>query len=191
MRGYPAITLENVAAEAGVNKASIRYNFGNKAGLVAALVDSMLHEEFEQGLAAASTAKHDDVVRAFVDNKRHVIQATEGFRGFFDILPHAVRNDALRQRMAASYPWWAEQNLRMLRLDGGGPRNRSEILNGLGRIISALIDGLCLQAALESEDFEVDAPLKAVRFLLDSAMPELEQMAAAAPVSEPRNGMPA
>ena len=37
-RGYPAVTLENVAAEAGVNKASIRYNFGNKAGLVADLV---------------------------------------------------------------------------------------------------------------------------------------------------------
>jgi AcrR family transcriptional regulator len=31
-RGYEAVTLENVAAEAGVNKASIRYNFGNKAG---------------------------------------------------------------------------------------------------------------------------------------------------------------
>ena len=39
-RGYEAVTFENVAAEAGVNKASIRYNFGNKAGLVAAVVDA-------------------------------------------------------------------------------------------------------------------------------------------------------
>ncbi len=51
--GYGSVTLERVAAEAGVNKASIRYNFGNKAGLVGALVDFMLHEEFERDLAAS------------------------------------------------------------------------------------------------------------------------------------------
>ena len=44
-RGYEAVTLENVAAEAGVNKASIRYNFGNKAGLLMAVVDALIHDE--------------------------------------------------------------------------------------------------------------------------------------------------
>jgi AcrR family transcriptional regulator len=43
-RGYEAVTLENVAAEAGVNKASIRHNFGNKAGLLMAVVDALIHD---------------------------------------------------------------------------------------------------------------------------------------------------
>jgi len=38
--GYECVTLEKIAAEARVNKASIRYNYGNKAGLVAALSTS-------------------------------------------------------------------------------------------------------------------------------------------------------
>jgi len=177
-RGYPAITLENVAAEAGVNKASIRYNFGNKAGLVASLVDSMLHEEFANGVAAVSTTPHEDLVHALVESKRHVICATQNFRGFFDILPHAVRDEDLRRRMAASYPWWAEQNLRMLELEGSGPEGRSAVLQGLGRLISALTDGLSVQAGLESDDFDMDAPLAAAQFLLECAMPELERMAA-------------
>src|SRR5450759_1317863 len=44
-RGYEAVTLENVAAEAGVDKASIRYNFGNKAGLIIAVADALIHDE--------------------------------------------------------------------------------------------------------------------------------------------------
>jgi len=177
-RGYSAITLENVAAEAGVNKASIRYNFGNKAGLIASLVDTTLHEEFENGVAAVSTTPHEGIIYAFVESKRHVISATPTFRGFFDILPHAVRDENLRRRMAASYPWWAEQNLRLLGLEGSGPEGRHQILQGMGRLMSALADGLSVQAGLESDEFDVDAPLAAAQFLLECAMPQLERMAA-------------
>lgn len=182
-RGYPAITLENVAAAAGVNKASIRYNFGNKAGLVAGLVDWMLHEEFENGVAAVATTPHEDLVHALVENKRHVIGTTQNFRGFFDILPHAVRDDDLRHRTAASYQWWGEQNLRMLGLEAVGSAERPEVLRGLGRVISAVVDGLSVQADLEPEGFDMDAPLAAMRFLLECAMPGLERMAA-----EPASG---
>jgi len=175
-RGYPAITLENVAAEAGVNKASIRYNFGNKAGLVANLVDAMLHEEFSQGVAALPTTPHDNLIHALVEGKRHVIVTTDNFRGFFDILPHAVRDEQLRHRIAESYPWWAEQNLRLLGLEGCGPEGRPEVLTGLGRLLSAVTDGLSAQAGLEPGDYDLDAPLKALEFLLERSLPDLEQL---------------
>ena len=41
-KGFEAITLEAIAAEAGVNKASTRYYFGNKAGLMGAIVDEIV-----------------------------------------------------------------------------------------------------------------------------------------------------
>ena len=59
--------------------------------------------------------------------KRHVVASTEHFRGFFDVLPHAVRDQQLRHRIAASYPWWAEQNLRLLGLEGAAPEERPEV----------------------------------------------------------------
>jgi AcrR family transcriptional regulator len=179
-KGYDAVTLEKVAAEAGVNKASIRYNFGDKAGLVAALVDFMLHEEFARCVSALASTPHEDLVRALIDGKRHIIQTTDTFRGFFDVLPYAMRNEDLRRRIASSYLWWAEQNLRLLEVDGTGPAGRAEVLCGLGRLLSAVADGLSVQAGLDPDGFDLDEPLKALEFLLDRALPDLEGLAARA-----------
>ena len=38
-RGFGGLTFEAIAAEAHENKASIRYHFGNKAGLIEALAE--------------------------------------------------------------------------------------------------------------------------------------------------------
>jgi TetR/AcrR family acrAB operon transcriptional repressor len=178
--GYDSVTLEKVAAEAGVNKASIRYNFGNKAGLVGALVDFTLHEEFEQDLAALSSTPHKDLVHRLIDGKRHILETTDNFRGFFDILPHALRDEDLRRRIAACYPWWAEQNLALLELQGSDAEARPEVLRGLGRLLSAVADGLSVQAALDPDGFDLDEPLKALEFLLDRALPDLDRLAAEA-----------
>jgi AcrR family transcriptional regulator len=180
--GYDAVTLEKVAAEAGVNKASIRYNFGNKAGLVGALVDFTLHEEFEQDLAALSSTPHEDLVHRLIDGKREILEKTDNLRGFFDILPHALRDEDLRRRIAACYPWWAEQNLTLLELQGSGAEERPAVLRGLGRLLSAVVDGLSVQAGLDQKEADMDAPLKALEFLLDRALSDLERLAAEANV---------
>ena len=179
-KGYDAVTLEKVAAEAGVNKASIRYHFDNKAGLVSALVEFVLHEEFAQGISALSSTPHEDLVRALIDGKRHIIQTTGTFRGLFDVLPHAMRDEDLRRRIASTYPYWAEQNLRLLEVDGTGPAGRAEVLRGLGRLLSAVADGLAIQVGLDPDGFGLDEPLKALEFLLDHALPDLERLAAEA-----------
>ena len=110
-RGYAAITLENVAAEAGVNKASIRYNFGNKAGLVAAVVDALIHDECLRLAADLRTVSEQDRLHAAMVGIEGMIVGADSFRGFFDILPHAFRDDDLRERMFELYRWWYHQNL--------------------------------------------------------------------------------
>ena len=177
-KGYEAVTLEKVAAEAGVNKASIRYNFGNKAGLVAAVVDAVIHEEFVHGAQAFATVPSGDRVHALVEGKRHLLTATDRLQGFFDILPQALRDEALRRRIWTSYPWWAEQNLRLLGLEHAGPEERPEVLAGLGSLISAVVDGLAVQSLLEPDDFDVGRPLRALEYLIDAALPQLRETAA-------------
>jgi AcrR family transcriptional regulator len=178
-RGYDAVTLENVAAEAGVNKASIRYNFGNKAGLMAAVVDALMHAEFARMAQEMPVLQHDERLDAAMAAKRRMILSADEFRGFFDILPHAIRNDELRGRIAALYPWWYEQNLQWLGLQGTGPEGRPDLIQGLGQLMSAVVDGLSVQAGLEREDFDPAVPLRTLMFLMANSMAELEKLAAA------------
>jgi AcrR family transcriptional regulator len=178
-RGYDAVTLENVAAEAGVNKASIRYNFGNKAGLMAAVVDALMHEEFARMAQEMPALQHDQRLEAAMEAKRRMILSADEFRGFFDILPHAVRNEELRRRIAALYPWWYEQNLQWLGLQGTGPEGRDDLIQGLGQLMSAVVDGLSVQAGLEQEDFDPGRPLRTLMFLMANSLAQLEELVAA------------
>ena len=187
-RGYGAVTLENVAAEAGVNKASIRYNFGNKAGLVAALVDALMHGEFTRMAQEIPTLQHDQRLEAAIEAKRRMILSADEFRGFFDILPHAIRDDELRHRIAALYPYWYEQNLEWLGLQGSGPEDRNELIQGLGQLITAVVDGLSVQAGLEQEDFDPRPPLRTLALLVANSMAQLEERALAQGPAEPAGG---
>lgn len=180
-RGYEAVTLAKVAAEAGVNKASVLYHFGNKSGLVSALVDLVVHEELVRMVdACPPTVSGQEQLRAAMQGKQRMIEATEETRAYYDIIPHAIRDPELRSSVVATYPKWAEWNLEWLGLRGSGPAGRDRIISGMGRLISAIVDGLGIQAQLEGEAFDLPAALGAFEFLLERSMPELLEMAAKA-----------
>jgi len=177
-RGYAALTLENVAAEASVNKASIRYNFGNKAGLVAAVVDALIHDECLRLAADLRTVNEHDRLHAAMVGIEGMIAGADSFRGFFDILPHAFRDDDLRERMFELYRWWYRQNLEWLGLALDGAANdEHEILMGLAELIAAIPDGLSIQAELDPEHFDLKRPLAALELLLRNSMEQLAQLA--------------
>ena len=175
-RGYDAVTLENVAAEAGVNKASIRYNFGNKAGLMTAVVDAVCHDEFVRGLKALPGTAAEDRAHLLIEGKRRLIAMADDFRVMFDVLPHVIRDQELSKRFWSSYPWWRDRNLQLLGLEGSGTGDRSEALTGLGQLITAVVDGLSIQALL-NPDLDLRVPLSALELLLTSAMPRLRELA--------------
>jgi hypothetical protein len=43
-----------------------------------------------------------------------------------------------------------------------------------------VVDGLSVQAGLDPDGFDLDEPLKALEFLLDRALPDLDRLAAEA-----------
>ena len=176
-RGYKAVTLENVAAEAGVNKASIRYNFGNKAGLISAVADALIHDECLRMAADVKGVPEDERLHAAMTGIRGMIVGADSFRGFFDILPHAFRDPELRTRMFALYQWWYQQNLKWLGLDGPGDVEQNDLLMGLAELIAAIPDGLSVQAGLDPEGFDLGRPLATLEFLLRNSMEELRRLA--------------
>ena len=52
--GFGALTVEAVAAEAGAYRDSVRYYFGSKAAFVAAVVDSLAHDQMLNAVAETS-----------------------------------------------------------------------------------------------------------------------------------------
>lgn len=177
-QGYQALTLENVAAAGGVNKASIRYNFGNKAGLISAVAAALIHDECLRVGVAAAEADHDQQVHEVIADMEQMLVGTDSMRGFFDILPHAMRDPELRLRLAALYPWWYERNLMWFGLDGRPASERDELLTGFAELIAAIPDGLAVQAGLNPEGFDLRRPLRALEFLLQGSIDDLRAIAA-------------
>ena len=180
-RGYEAMTLENVAAEAGVNKASIRYNFGNKAGLVTAVLDSYIHDECRRLVGTAQDVPRDQVVDTAVAGMRDMVVEAESFSGYFDILPYAFREPELRDRMLALYKWWYLQNLEWLGLRDEPGVEQNETLVGLGELVCAVIDGLCIQAGLQPDGFDMARAMNVFGLLLKSGFDEVCEAAGVKP----------
>ena len=176
-RGYEAVTLENVAAEAGVNKASIRYNFGNKAGLLMAIVDNLIHDECLRLAADTENVPEEERLHVAMLGIRRMIVEADSFRGFFDILPHAFRDAELRKRMFSLYSWWYQQNLKWLGLGDSPSAMDSDLLMGLAELIAAVPDGLSVQAGLDPDGFDLSRPLAALEFLLRNSMSQLVEIA--------------
>jgi AcrR family transcriptional regulator len=188
-RGFEAVTLENVAAEAGVNKASIRYNFGNKAGMLMAVVDALIHDECLRIVADTENVPGEERLHAAMLGIRRMIVEADSFRGFFDILPHAFRDPELRERMFSLYVWWYQQNLRWLGLGENKAVMDSDMLMGLAELIAAIPDGLSVQAGLNPDGFDLGRPLATLEFLLRNSMEQLVEIAErAAEQGEPGTG---
>ena len=177
-RGFEAVTLENVAAEAGVNKASIRYNFGNKAGLIIAVADALIHDECLRLAADVESVPEEERLHAAMVGMRRMILDAGSFRGFFDIFPHAMREPELRVRLFALYEWWYHQNLKWLGLAVPNAEG-NDMLMGLAELIAAIPDGLSVQAGLDPDGFELSRPLATLEFLLRNSMDQLIEIAAA------------
>lgn len=167
--GFGALTLNSVSAASGENKAMISYYFGNKAGLIAAVLDSVIHDEY---IASQNRMKDVDPARRaqqLVEEMRRLGAATEEFRVFFELLPHALRDEALRRRIALLYRWYWSAKLEWLGIASPSLGLEDPDLLGLAQILSAVIDGLAVQAAINPE-IDLANPYRIFGRMLESAL---------------------
>lgn len=170
--GFDALTLNTVASESGENKAMTAYYFGNKAGLVAALVDAIIHDECLDAASRMRDVPEQERLAQLVTELRGMSATIDETHVYFDILPHALRNEELRERLAALYEWYIELKLDWLGLERTDEERRRR-LRGLGQVMSALIDGLAIQAMVDPERFPLEPAYEAVAQLFERALPDL------------------
>jgi AcrR family transcriptional regulator len=166
--GFNALTLNRVSEASGENKAMISYYFGNKAGLVAAVVDSVVHEEYMASQNRMKDVAAEYRVRRLIEEMRKMNAATGEFRVFFELLPHVLRDDALRQRIALLYKWYWSVKLEWLGVADPSGAMEDPDLRGLARLLSAIIDGLAVQAAIDPDVDLADTYRILARLLKDS-----------------------
>lgn len=169
--GFEALKLSAIAREAGESKASIGYHFGNKSGLVTALVDSLAHEA-NRGLIEETgrLPQGEQRIHALIDGETRIAADSESFQSFFDILPQALRDPDLRERVAALYDGYRETVLRCLAADDAATRDQ---FRPFAMLMIAIVDGLAIQHGLDPDGADVGAATelweRLVRPYLDDA----------------------
>lgn len=153
--GFEALKLSAIAHAAGESKASIGYHFGNKAGLVTALVDSFAHDA-NRGLIedTGELPKGEERIHALIDGETRIAADAESYQSFFEVLPHALRDEDLRERVAALYDGYRETVLRCL--DAADPAAKEQ-LRPFAMLMIAIVDGLAIQHVLDPDVADVAA----------------------------------
>jgi AcrR family transcriptional regulator len=166
-RGYSELTMTAIAQVSGVNRALVSYYFGGKAGLLAALVDTLFQDP-EVGYVEEIRATRDGVDRteAFLDWQRRVTARDRTNRMLYELLPHALRDPEVRARFAEEYRVYRAVDADCL---GGAPRELSEQeLEALAAVTIAVVEGLGIQRALDPAGFDHEAAWRAWRGLIGS-----------------------
>jgi AcrR family transcriptional regulator len=170
-RGFHALTLNAVSDLAGENKAMIAYYFENKAGLIAAVLDSVIHDEYLTSQRRMKQAAPARRAALLVEEMRRMGQAADDFQVFFELLPHVLRDEVLRRRLAELYRWYWSLKLEWLGLRDGADGLADPDLLGLAQVLSAVIDGLAIQAAIDP-GMDLANPYRVLSRMLESGAVE-------------------
>ncbi len=157
-KGIDGLRFEAISAQAQVNAASIRYHFGSKAGLIAALVDYLTHDQCEALLKETEALPSGpDRIHVAVQGFRRIVEDEVSFRTYFDLLPTILRDDRLRANVARLYEWYEQLDRHLLGMDALPDERGSAVASLTG----ALMDGLAIQRLLRGGDCDVEAAFAA------------------------------
>jgi len=167
-RGFRALTLKAVSDRAGENTAMVSYYFTNKDGLITAVLESVIHDEYLDSRTRMASTPASERPRQLVEEMLRMDSATADFQVFFELLPHVLRHDALRQRMVQLYRWYWKAKLEWLGAANASEELGDQDLLGLAQLLSAVIDGLAIQAAID-HDLDLSNPYRVLQRLLESS----------------------
>ncbi len=152
--GLRGLTFEIIARQAGENPALIRYHFGSKAGLLSALVDSVLYQEAVELVERLTDVPAGDERRArLLDLHEGLPEDTDAYRNFFELIPHILRDEELRPHLRGLFDWYRKLDAWALK-DAGATEPAAHIAP-LALLTVAIADGIALQKLADPGlDFE-------------------------------------
>lgn len=162
--GFKALSIRAITEKVGVNKAAVHYHFGNKNGLIIAIVDALIHDEFVDVVRETRSLHGEERVRAYIRGVLGMVNDMRSFQIYYELLPHILRDPELSDRMTALYSWYFDWTNLVLGFDevSRDPERRQ----AFGQLLVALSDGLALQKLLNPSVFLVERPHAMLESLL-------------------------
>lgn len=172
-KGFAKLTLSSISAASGENVAAVKYYFGNKAGLVSVLVDTVAYAELL--LLTRPPRKTSAATGLGRLAEETLILSVPGkpLKVLFELLPHALRDKKLRAQLRGYYETFYEMHLEQLGAGQGADPDLRARMSGLAMLLAAVSDGLTIQMLVEPENFVVDDLLGALDVLLTHGIPAL------------------
>jgi AcrR family transcriptional regulator len=155
--GFAGVTVGAVARAAGEHKSTVIYQFGDKAGLITALTDSLIANMRSQLLPFVDTvASGKPRAESLLRVHRRIARDSEYWRTLYDLLPHITRDRRLHARFAALMDWYYEVILRAIGLyDEDGDNDEANLLASL---LVSVLEGFAMQRLLMGpRRFDLDA----------------------------------
>ena len=167
-RGFQALTLEAVGREAEEPQSAITYYFGNKQGLINALIVSQFHEQRKLAarMVGASCAGHEGAVCA----ARELLSDMKSFRVFYDLLPVTTRDPEFRA-LQAEHDRWLNGLIAAGLRDSGIPAVAAHA-EDLAVLEMAAADGLAMQVLTDPFGFDPRPSCAMLERLISCCVPE-------------------
>ena len=167
-RGFQALTLEAVGREAGEPQSAITYYFGNKHGLINALIVSQFHEQRKLAarMVGASCAGHEGAVCA----ARELLTDMKSFRVFYDLLPVTTREPEFRA-LQAEHDRWLNGLIAAGLRDSEMPAVAAHA-DALAILEMAAADGLAMQVLTDPTGFDPQPSCAMLERLISCCTPE-------------------
>lgn len=156
-RGYRQLTLEAIGSECGLNKIAVKYYFGNKAGLMNALLDSLVYDSCFVVARLVAETLQEPRYHAFFDAKCQWSQSDEQF-AFIELLPHILRDSHQREQLSAMYERLISDYEAFLSVYF--PHTDAESRRGLAQLVIGVVDGLAIQYRMDKERFSIVEPFQ-------------------------------
>ena len=152
-RGLADLTMSEVERESGVNRALVSYYFGAKAGLVAALVDSLFQEPnsetVEEIRDRSEGSRRTELV---LEWQERVSRNDSVNRMLYELLPYALRHPQTQSRFAEEYRLYRGVDADCLKSAPAGLDD--EEAEALAAVAIAVVEGLAIQRALDPDGFD-------------------------------------
>jgi hypothetical protein len=72
--------------------------------------------------------------------------------------------------MVDMYRWYVSLNADMLEVDSADDEETQRLLRGIAQLLSAISDGMAIQALIGRDVFPMDEPFEALTFLLEESL---------------------
>ena len=183
-KGFPSLTMQEVEKQSGVNRALVSYYFGNKAGLVEALVETLFEDPaFGYSDAVADAPEGEQRRRALLNWLGRIVQDRRSARLLYELLPHFLRSPRLRAHVAKLYGAYREFDGRCLAsgltsFDESGRRC-------IGALSVAVVEGLGIQLAVDPRGFDEEGAYALWQDMVAVYLAEKDRAAHAPAAREP------